>query len=398
MSTTPLVWPFFPNWDQLVSERLQWLTDILVSPQGGEQRRSLRISPRRSFEAEVIAAHQERAMFDLAVAQRGGLVWSLPIWPDGQLLDADLSADDLVVPCRTEGFDFVAGGQAVLRGETAFDIELVHVESVSPGGLVLAQPLAGDWPAGTALYPARLARLAEQPSVTRMTDELLKASVSFDLAEPSDWPESLPDQLYRGRPVFLARPEESNELKHGTERLLQVLDNSISLPAVTDTAGRGFVLLNYRWLLAGRQQHTEWRSLAYALRGRAGSVWVSTHAADLVVMAKGTASTLAVRRCGYARLGLMTMGKQDLHIQLHDGTELLRRVVNVSQAGDMEYLALDTPLPKVYAPEEVARISYLALCRLTDDQLELKHQTDADGLASVEVTWRGVRDDLESMA
>lgn len=398
MSTTPLVWPFFPNWDQAVVERLQWLTDVLASPQGGEQRRSLRISPRRAFEAEVIAAHQERAMLDLAVAQRGGLVWSLPIWPDGQLLDAGLAADDLVVPCRTEGFDFVAGGQAVLRGETAFDIELVQVESVSPGGLVLAQPLAGDWPLGTALYPARLARLAEQPSVTRMTDELLKASVSFDLAEPSDWPEPLPGELYRGRPVLLARPEESNALKHGTERLLQVLDNSISLPAVTDTAGRGFVLLAYRWQLEGRQEHAAWRNLMYALRGRAGSVWVSTHAADLVVAAKGTASTLAVRRCGYARLGVGTMGKQDLHIQLHDGTELLRRVVNASEAGEMEYLSLDTPLPKAYAPEEVARISYLALCRLTDDQLELKHQTDADGLASVEVTWRGVRDDLESVA
>ena len=398
MSALPLVWPFFPNWEQQVSERLQWLTDVLVSPQGGEQRRSLRISPRRSFEAEVIAAHQERAMFDLAVAQRGGMVWVLPIWPDVQWLDAQLSADDLSVPCRTDGFDFVAGGQAVLRGETAFDTELLQIESVGPDGLVLAQPPVGDWPAGSALYPARLARLAEQPSVTRMTDELLKASVSFDLAEPSDWSAAAPVQVYRGSPVFLARPEESNALKHGTERLLQVLDNSISLPAVTDTAGRGFLLLAYRWQLEGRHEHTAWRSLMYALRGRAGSVWVSTYAADLVVMAKGTASTLAVRRCGYARLGLGTMGKQDLHIQLHDGTELLRRVVNASEAGDIEYLALDTPLPKAYGPEDVGRISYLALCRLTDDQLELKHQTDADGLASAEVTWRGVRDDLESVA
>ncbi|RUF67839.1 hypothetical protein IPC1105_33025, partial [Pseudomonas aeruginosa] len=48
-------WSFAPDWADGVQESLEWLTELLTSTSGLEQRRSLRLSPRRSFEAEFYA-------------------------------------------------------------------------------------------------------------------------------------------------------------------------------------------------------------------------------------------------------------------------------------------------------------------------------------------------------
>nr|WP_253767514.1 hypothetical protein [Pseudomonas aeruginosa] len=67
-------WPFAPDWADGVQESLEWLTELLTSTSGVEQRRSLRLSPRRSFEAEFYAEGRERVLLDLSLAGWGPLV------------------------------------------------------------------------------------------------------------------------------------------------------------------------------------------------------------------------------------------------------------------------------------------------------------------------------------
>ncbi|MBN0084789.1 hypothetical protein JTL67_35465, partial [Pseudomonas aeruginosa] len=79
-------WTLVPDWADGVQESLEWLTELLTSTSGVEQRRSLRLSPRRSFEAEFYAEGRERVLLDLSLAGWGGRIWALPVWPDIQLL------------------------------------------------------------------------------------------------------------------------------------------------------------------------------------------------------------------------------------------------------------------------------------------------------------------------
>ena len=44
---------------------------------------------------------------------------------------------------------------------------------------------------------------------------------------------------------------------------------------------------------------------------------------------------------------------------------------------------------------DIHRISFMSLARLADDDVEIEHQTDADGLATATLNWRSVRSDLE---
>lgn len=389
-------WGFAPNWGTPVVERLSWLTDVLGNPRGTEQRRSLRIAPRKAWQANFIVEGNERALFDLAMAGWGRRVWALPVWVDVQQLKSNLPAGSTSITCETEGRDFREGGLALLRGNTAFDTEAVEIQSMAANVITLKRVTQTAWPAGTRIYPLRSARLSELPETIRHTDMLLASDCSFELVEPADWPGVLPASLYRGQPVLGTRPDESEDLRHSFERLMLTLDNATGIPAVTDTAGKGFVLQQHRWLLVGRQQHSAWRSLLYALRGRARAVWIPMHAQDLVPAGPLTGSLLKVQRVGYSRFGLGQQGRQDIFIELQDGSVLMRRITAAVENGATEDLVVDSNFPGVIQPSQVARISFMTLCRLASDDVELEHLTDQDGVARCAVTLRGVRDDLEA--
>lgn len=388
---------FAPDWSEPVTETLEWLTDVRTSTTGAEQRRALRLAPRRSFEAQVIAEGRERAAFDMALAGWGAQEWALPIWHDVQPLPQAVPPGATTITCATAGRDFVAGGLALLRGEDALVTEAMEIAAITAGALQLKRPVLRPWPAGTRLYPVRAARLAAQPEMSRKTDRLLAARVQFAVTEACDWPELAPAQTYRGLPVYAPRPEESEDLTSTFERLLTTLDNARGKPAVTDTAGRGFAVRAHRWALQGVAEHTALRSLLYWLRGRQRACWLPTHAQDLVLAATASGGAITVQRCGYARWGVGRAGRQDIRMELADGSVLHRRILSAAEVDDAtETLVLDAALLRTVTPADVRRISYLALMRLADDGASIEHLTDIEGAARAALTFRAVRDDLEA--
>ncbi|MCY1266019.1 hypothetical protein D9M69_218830 [compost metagenome] len=389
-------WTFAPDWGDGVLERLTWATDILQSESGVEQRRALRLAPRREFEAPMLVEGRERQLLDLSLFGWSARVWALPIWTDIQLLTQAVAAGASSIACSTTGRDFRAGGLALLRGESAFASETVEVLSVGPTGLTLKRPTQQAWPVGSRLYPARPAQLAEQPRSTRLTDRADRLDARFLIVEPSDWPAALPATLYRGWPVLEERPDEAEDLTRAYQRLLLELDNGSAMPLTTDTAARAFALLQHRWQLGGRTAQAAFRSLLYGLNGRQKALWLPTHASDLTLTAPvgSTATGLSVENVGYTRFGQAKPGRRDLRIELHDGSVFYRRITGATeQSVDVEVLVLDAALGVAVAPAQVARISWLVLCRLDSDSIEIRHETDSDGLALSQAVFRGVRDE-----
>jgi hypothetical protein len=395
-ATRIIAWAFAPNWADGITERLDWATDVLQSETGMEQRRALRQAPRREFEISLLAEGRERQLLDLSVFGWGSRVWALPIWPDIQLTGVSVPAGALAIPCSTAGRDFRAGGLALLRSESAFGVEVVEVLSVELDGLTLKRSTQQDWPAGSRLYPARPATLAEQPGSDRLTDRLDRVNCRFQVLDACDWPDVMPATLYRGVPVLTARPDESEDLTRAYQRLLLELDNGTALPLLTDTASRAFPVMQHRWLLSGRDEQAAFRSLLYALSGRLAAVWVPTHADDLELVApvSDVAMSVDVAAIGYTRFGRSQPGRRDVRIELVDGTALHRRITSSSElSADVERLVLDSALGRNVAPGDVLRISWLVLCRLDSDGIEIEHMTDSDGLARSHVVFRGVRDE-----
>lgn len=392
-----IAWPFVPDWTEGVVERLTWATDILSSESMAEQRRCLRAAPRREFEASVVAHGAERQYLDMTLFSWSARVWALPVWHDIQQLSVATPAGALSVPCLTAHRDFHAGGLAMLRGHDpsdVFNVEVVEVEAVNSAEIVLKRPTQRDWPAGSRLYPVRSAQLREAPVLSRITDRLTACDVAFRVLGTSDSVSAPPTTLYRGRPVLASRPDESRDLTYEFSRLLSELDSGTATPLLTDVAGTAMMVVRHRWVGGSVAERAAWRALLYWLRGRQRSVWVPTHADDLTVVASAPASaiTLDVAHVGYTRFAQGRTGRRDIQIELTDGSVLHRRITGSTVlSDDTERLALDAPHGVDLSPTVVGRISFMAMCRLDSDSVEILHMTDS--LAESEVLLRGVRDD-----
>lgn len=389
-------WPFVPDWADGVLERLVWLTDVLQSETAVTQRRALRIAPRREFEAPMYVEGRERQLLDLALFEWGSRIWALPIWHELQLLTADLAAGATAIACSTANLDFRVGGLAMLRAESAFVTETVEIVAIASDSLTLKRATQLDWPRGSRLYPVRSAQLVEEPVMTRLTDMASSLDVHFLIAEPCDWPAVMPATLYRGRPVYEQRPEESEDLTSQFQRLLSTLDSTMAIPRITDLANQALPMQGHRWLGAGRVERAAYRSLLYALAGRQKAVWLPTHADDLTLVAAvaGASVTIDVAALGYTRFARSQPGRRDMRIELWGGTVFYRRITGSAEISlDIERLQIDAAFGRVIQPGDVMRISWMVLCTLASDTVEIEHLVDSEGIASSKLTFQGVRDD-----
>lgn len=389
------IWPVTPDWSNGVQENLSWLSDVMVaSASAVSQHRSLRIGPRRSFVFELLAAGQERRVADMLLAGHRG-AWLLPIWPDVQLVGA-LSAAAGFIACKTPGFDFVAGGKALLWASVN-RWEVVQIDTIDPTGLTLDVPLVDSWPAGTRLYPLRRARVQDGAEEVLRNDNVGRRGIAFDIDEVSDWPTLASPTTYQSHLVLDVRPDESDDPTASYGGLAQTVDYETSLPVVHDLPSLALRTQQSHWKLWKRAEHTWFRSLLYTLSGRHTPIWVPSFASDLKPVADiaGEGVNLSVEWAGYTLFGKGKHNRKDIRIELHDGTVFYRRISNAVEAGDTETLVLNLPLDVAsIAAGSIRAISFMALCTLASDDVEIDHTTDQEGEATSTTGWQAVVPDV----
>lgn len=391
----PHVWPIAPDWSDGMREQLTWSTEILTaSATAVTTHRSLWGGPRRRFTFDLFDADREFRLAQMLLGGWGG-AWLLPIWPDQQWLATTVWPESTSVACRTAGFDFVEGGQVLLYRD-AQRWEVAEVAQILPTGLELAAPVLGTYGRGARLFPLRRA-YAEQGACSRFTSaRTARVSLAFDVAEPCDWPalDSLP--TYRAHPVIDTRPNEDDEATATASRLVEAVDYGAGLPFVHDLAGVSLRQQSHHWLLHGRADHARFRSLLYLLDGSRVPVWVPSWASDLSATAPivGNSTTLTVQYAGYTQFGLGQPSRRDLSIELVDGTVYRRRVTGAAHVGDVEVLTLDAALAgSTISPGRIRDISFMSLCTLASDTVQIDHINDQDGLAKASTAWQGVMPD-----
>lgn len=393
-----IAWAFAPDWADGVLEEFDWLTDVLQSESAAEQRRELRMGPRRLFSAPMYVEDRERQLFDLQLFGWGARTWVLPIWPDAQVLLAPLAAEVLRIECDTEHLDFVVGGLAMLRGESAFAVEVVEILALDANGLDLKRATQLAWPAGTRIYPACPAQLTEQPQLARLSNTAFGTEVQFILLQDSDWPALIAADLptYRDHLVLEVRPDETEDLTHSFQRLLATLDNKTAIPLVTDISGKAMPVTGWQWVNEGRAERAYLRSLLYTLKGQQAAMWIPTWADDLTVVGTvtDTGLTVDIANIGYARFGQGRPGRRDVRIELLDGQILYRRIDAAAEIDiETERLTINAALGVTLEPHQFARVSWMVLSRSSSDRNTIEHLADSEGVAKTAVTFQGVRDD-----
>lgn len=383
------------DWSNNVKETLQWRTDVLQSSSGYEQRRALRLAPKISLEADFLLIDKERQFFDLVMVGWGARTFVLPIWNQQQWLQTVHNSGSFVVYCDTTHRNFRNNRLALLRGQDAFDNETIEIESVLSDRLILKRPLIKTWSKGTCLSPAATTQLESPPQLIKRTDRMMRCHLIFNLSESIDHSASLPTTTYRNYPVFTEAPNEREDLTHSHERLLHVIENATGVSLKTDSAKAAFQLYRYQWLTHGRLSQANLRSFLYGLRGSQKAVWLPTFSDDLTLKATitSTSQSMDVEWCGYTRFAVNQLGRQDIQITLKSGVVLFRRIISSTEINSQtERLLVDSIFPNQILTTDIIRISFITLCRLSNDTVSIEHVNDSDGVAKCSVVWRGVRE------
>ena len=385
-------WSFRANWREGITERLEFLTDVLRGAEGAEQRRCLRITPRRTIEADFLLSGAERTFYDLFMNRLAGMEMMVPLyWDVASLTTAVASGSSTRLNFDNTYREFGLG-YAILTGKTALEYEVVEIVGLDAGGADIAEETARSWPVGSKLIPLRRALIDDAGSPNHYTAGVASVTVRFLLTAPNPWfPPADGSPVYLTRPVFLDEPNWVESLDVTYDRDTIRLDNSLSLPYQVDPTGRAMVGQSHRWFLPGRQRLAEFRDLIYRHRGRAGSFWLPTFKADLkLVNSPGAAATqITVENVGYGYTGGPTSGREYIAIK-HSGGTLIRKVTSVipGTTSATERLNLDAPLGLALSPGQVRRISFADVARFDQDEFEITHHGGIDNLSECQGMFR----------
>lgn len=371
------VWTIRPNWKTGVLERLEWLTDVLASDTGIEQRRSVRPSPRRSFEITVNPTRQDRAYLDLVLHRLGAADWLFPLWHDQARLSDRALAGNRALAFDNTFREFEDGGYAIIYGST-FEWEVVQVAAQTADGITLTADLENDWSARAKVFPLRRARVSGTTAIAALTSRVGQSVLLFQLTDANDYPEMAGDAMveYMGSPLLTVAPNRISEITTDHVRLLDEVDNQVGKTYRVDTANRAFAIQSHNWQVRGREAQSNFRSFLYTLRGRQRMVWLPTYNEDVVLTRDSTPSRVTIERVGLRYVG----GNSPMpgRTRLWTGSEVaLIGTLPAPPSASEEVLGLALPLQAAYTAGEAW--SYLQAARSNQDSIELHHYADSEG-------------------
>lgn len=388
-------WALTPDWESPVIEKLAWKTDKLRAWDGSEQRRALRIAPRRNVAFSTWMSKPEKAFVENQLFGWGALIWALPIWWDGQPLTVQSNPGDLVVLAHTDNRDFVAGGLAIILTD-ARTYEVIQIETFTSTQLNLARVVVGTWTIGAKLYPVRAARLLSTTRITRENGSIAALEPNFQIVEPCDWTPASGLPAYRGAPVLEDSPSVTDTYEGSYERETFTIDPQTGALEVIDTAGIGFPSNSHNWFFKGKTAHANFRALLYALQGQLSEIWVPSYEDDLLLVADIASSDTTIQ-CQNSGFGLFAgvLNRQDIRIELNVGTVYYRRITGSSSiTATTELLSISSSLGVTVPANTVRRISFMCLSVLATDEITIEHLTRIEGVGISTTPFRAVNHDI----
>lgn len=374
--------PWFvpPNWQYAITERLEFRTDVMRSFDGSEQRTALRgDSAHWIWAFRWNAGGNTMRILENVLYQWSSRTWALPIFPQGQALDADLALGSTAINVATDNLDYHANGLAIMHNlGTPEIVEAVEIESVSPTQIVAKRATTRAWPGGTTyIYPARTARMTRTPKAQRFTHDHLYGQAEFRCAEPvTRTPISA--TTYRGYPILESAPDWAQDPAIEYARKMVSIELGQAPGIIDDQSGLAEPIIARRWTLATRLDVENFRKFLFARLGRCRAVWIPTFSDDLIVVntVNAGATNIDVQHCGLQTYVAGDVHRRDIRILMRNGSIFYRRTSAYVEVNEnTERMTIDTALGAVYNPEDFLQTCWLSLFRLDQDGIEIAHWT-----------------------
>ncbi len=373
------IFGFCPDWTNGVSERLEWLTEILESNNGLEQRISLRNTPRRFIEYSFLLDEKDSSSLNNLLVMAGGVSGCLPIWTDVTVVNYEIPIGTKTITVNDRvNKDYQVNGLIVLWLSNTH-CEVFSILSFSGDEIILKNEIKSFWPVGTRIFPGKNVRFVNgNINISRVTDSISIGDCHFVINEINDHYVYDYGVDYRNYKVFNWAPDRSEDIDDSWKRKLEIIDYNTGGFFVDDVSKFPKISHKLTWLIHGRQNIYLFKAWLFSRSGKEKPFWLSTFESDLNVTQKieKDSNNLIVDDVGYGQYGFPSQLRNNISIKTTSGV-FYREIVNVNKYPDNnELLIIDSPLGVDLNADQFLQVSYLELVRLDNDSIEFFWETD----------------------
>lgn len=384
-----VLWLARPDWSDGVTERMEWLTDVLTARDGTEQRVRLRKHARRSLEMSYLRDGRSAAITDTLLTGWSGRKYLVPVWVERDRLSSPVSIGATTVTVTDASLkDYRVGGYLTLwRDET--QAEAIEIAAISGNTITLKTPVSANYPAGSSVMPGIVARIDGEHRAVRPAVGLLSGRIRFVDEQSTDRAAAEIGPTWNGYAVLDERPDRAIDVEESWARSLEILDSITGILTVDDPTGKPIIRRTYSWLINGRTAIDRWKKWAAARAGRMNALWLPTFGDDIEIVdtIQQMDTGIKVRNTLAARYSAGMPGRAALRIETTTGAVYHRTVTGITELdADTEAIGIDSSLGVTLPVSSIRRAMWLALARLDGDAVEIHYETDS--LARLTATFR----------
>ncbi|MER9680858.1 hypothetical protein NKJ23_16200 [Mesorhizobium sp. M0184] len=391
--------PIVPNWQNGVRDTYEFKTDVFTTRDGSEQRRSLRVQPRRSIEAAVLLDGDRLRGFSDA----------LHLARDGKVEISDFSADSAIL------IETVANGGTVLTVDrvpawltgsmtcallSGRQARKIIVDFVSGNQVVLTTGVVGSVGHGAQLLPLLPASLGKSTTLSIYTTLAATSALKLDV-EPGTvvrTPDPLPIDdgpnaettqffgpaaIFYGRYVLLRKPNYLQQPQMVFNLAFETVDYGrgvtktfTPVPAISRTLTANYLAVSHADAMA-------MLDVFMRAKGRAGEIFVSTWGKDFPPVEIVTGHNIRVTGTEFFDAYGADNAHRSLLIRTKSGDLIPHEITGMTtDSGDT--LIATTDLIGTTA-DQIASISWMFVARFAQDAFTI--QWISNGVANISLSF-----------
>lgn len=362
-------------------EKLGFLTDIIKTADGSEQRIALRKNPRQMFEWDVRLddGEWEKARMDALLFDWQGRTWGIPIWHEATTLTVAATAGDLTINVgSTADADYRVGGLVMIYTDAqTFDVQTVA--SLTSTTITIDNAILNSYAVGASVTPLRAGFMKRSVKGSRWRTADQNLRVQFTVTDNDSNIGSVSGLDTYNSKVLV---DNCNTLVGATInetylRDIVVIDNQTGMISQDSPWDNGKHSTGLTIRVNNKADLWTWRKFLHAMRGRQISFYVPTYNKDLLPTAdlETASQDLIIQNIGYTQFVHERQPKTHIWLRKTDGTILTRGISNSTEtSSSIETLVVNSTWGEDIAVADIDRISYLEEVRFNTDDITIRHE------------------------
>lgn len=369
------------DWETGYRVTYQYLTEILQSRDGSEQRIAQRQSPRKTLEYKARLFGDTRREFVNQMWTDQPAKFVHPEQSKVLFLDAPAKAGDVTLVLSETPGDWVRPGTILVFGSgSAAELKSV---ALYPAGnvLTLRSPVLGNWSVDTQIFQATIGRYAPSLTFQHRTDDVSEAQIVFEVtpASESEFVSDAPKVSFDGREVFDLDADWSSPMTITKAHEVEDLDFGRGITSRATPVRFGTYSPTISLLLRSKASAEYLRQFFGRQKGRQGEFWIKSPLADMRLRSDAAPGSNLIRVVGTTARDVFESGitHTAVAIILEDGLTVFAKVLSATTVGGFDtQFSLSTTFPTGLPMDAVDKVCWLTNARFGSDNLVIDWQTD----------------------